>query len=308
LQKIIKKTLKWTLVIFGTLTIIAFVSLLSFDYKEKRWYTEKINNPKPQHSDTITTVCILATVHQANTNYTADSIVTILNQFQPDLILTEEDTLLFQTVHKSYNQTLQIPLFARLERSFGFGRPEEIEAKAVRKYKIGHPYVDIRPFDYEGRNAFYKTNNTFQKENEAGNKLGYLANNHSLTADQSKIWSTYSKINDTLNEANIQTPYSINQKVYYELTERRQHYQYHKVAEIINANDSLKAYREFYKSNSDFWDIRNKKMAEHISNFIRQYSIKRIMVLTGSMHKYYLLKELAPLQDKLKFSLKEYYE
>jgi hypothetical protein len=308
LQKIIKTALKWTLVIFGTLTIIAFVSLLWFDYKEKQWYTEKINNPKPQHSDTITTVCILATVHQANPNYNADSIVAILTLFQPDLILTEEDSVLFETYHKGYNQTLQKPLFARLGRSFGFGRPEEIEERSVRKYKISHPAVDIRPFDYESRNAFYEKNNTFSKEDEVGNKLESLASSHSLTQEQTKIWSNYDNINDTLNKLSNQTPYSINQQDYYDLTERRQKYQYHKIAEIINCNDSLREYRVFYKANADFWDIRNKKMAEHIANFSRQYRKKRIMVLTGSMHKYYLLKELAPLQDKLKFSLKEYYE
>jgi hypothetical protein len=308
LQKIIKTAFKWTFFIFGALTIIAFLSLLRFDCKEKQWYTEKINNPTPQHSDTITTVCILATVHQANTNYNADSIVAILNQFQPDLILTEEDTLLFETFHKGYYQTLQKPLFARLGRSFGFGTPEEIEGRAVRKYKISHPAVDIRPFDYEGRNAFFEKNNIFSKEDEVGNRLDSLVSNHSLTQEQAKIWSTYGNINDTLNKQSSQTPYFINQQAYYDLTERRQVYQYNKVADIVNTNDSLKEYRAFYKTNADFWDSRNKHMAEHIANFIRQYPNKRIMVLTGSMHKYYLLKELTQLQDKLKFKLKEYYE
>jgi hypothetical protein len=304
----LKKIVKWSLFILGILILIAAVSLLRYDYKEKSWYNETVNAPKKQHPQTTTIVCILATVHQANLNYNRDSIVAILNQFQPDLILTEEDTLLFQTVHKSYNQTLQKPLFARLGGSFGFGSPEEIEARAVRKYKISHRSVDIRPFDYEGRNAFYEVSNTFLKETEVSNRLEYLASNHSMTADQAKIWATYSRVNDTLNEASIQTPYSINQQAYYDLSERRQDYQYHKVAEIVNSNDSLKEYREFYKSNADFWDIRNKKMAEHIANFIRQYPNKRILVLTGSMHKYYLMKELTQLQDKLRFRLNEYYD
>ena len=260
------------------------------------------------HPDTATVVCILATVHQPTSKYNADSITHILHQFQPDLILTEEDSLLFESVHKGYNETLQKPLFARLGRSFSFGNPEDIEGRAVRKYKISHPSIDVRPFDYEGRNAFYDRNNTFSKEVEIGNWMERLVNNHSLTPEQTEIWTSYGNINDTLNQLNTQTPFTINQLAYYNLTERRQDYQYNKVAHIVNTNDSVKQYRTFYKSNADFWNLRNKKMAEHIANFIRQNPKKRIVVLTGAMHKYYLLKELAPLQDKLKFRLKEYYE
>jgi hypothetical protein len=308
LAKPLKEILKWTLLISGVLTLAAVTSLLWYDYKEKSWYNETVSIQKKKHLDTTTVVCILATVHQPNHNYNADSIVAILNSFLPDLILTEEDSTLFETYHKGYNQTLRKSLLARLGRSFGFGVPEEIEGRAVRKYKISHPAVDIRPFDYEGRNAYYQKNNSFVKENEVGNRLENLAGNHSLTQEQAKIWNAYRNINDTLNQLSNQTPYSINQQAYYDLTERRQDYQYHKVAEIVNSNDSLKEYGAFYKTNADFWDTRNRKMAEHIINFIRQHTNKRIIVLTGSMHKYYLLKELAPLQNKLKFLLQEYYE
>ena len=282
--------------------------MLWYDFKEKSWYHETATILKQPSADTITAVCILATVHQPTSHYTADSIVAILNRFLPDLILTEEDTLLFEAVHKRYSETLQKPLFARLGRSFGFGRSEEIEGRAVRKYKISHPSVDIRPFDYEGRNTFYEKSNTFSKEDEVSRRLENLARNRSLTQVQAKIWIAYCQLNDTLNQLSSQTPYTINQQTYYDLAERRQEYQYHKVAEIVNTNDSLKQFRNFYRSNADFWDTRNKKMAEHITNFIRLYPNKRIMVTVGSMHKYYLLNELAPLQDKLKFRLNEYYE
>jgi hypothetical protein len=304
----LKKFLKWTLLFLGLLIVTAAISLLWYDYKEKSWFNESVSISKKKYSDTITVVCILATVHNSNPNYYADSIVAILSQFQPDFILTEEDTLLFETVHNSYSQTFKKPFFARLGRSFGFGGSEENETRAVRKYKISHPSVDIRPFDYEGRNEYYEKNNTFSKEVEVGKMLERLAANHSLTDEQERIWTAYGNINDTLNIKSSQTPYFINQQVYYKLTERRQDYQYRKVAEIVNSNDSLKSWRDFYKTNANFWDTRNKKMAEHIANFIRKYPSKRFIVLTGSMHKYYLLKELDSLQAELKFKIQEYYE
>jgi hypothetical protein len=157
LQKPLKKFLRWVLFNLGILTLTAFTSLMWYDYKENKWYHGPVSISRAKQNDTTTVVCILATVHQPNPNYNSDSIVAILNLFQPDLMLTEEDSLIFEVYHKDYKHTLQKPLFARLGRSFGFGSAEEIEGRAVRKYKIGHPTVDIRPFDYEGRNAFYAT-------------------------------------------------------------------------------------------------------------------------------------------------------
>ena len=303
-----KKLLIGILLLFGILIIAAIAGLLRYDIKERNWYNESLNTSEKKHTDTTTIVCILATVHQPTANYNADSIVSILNSFQPDVVLTEEDTSIFESFHKRYEQTLQRPLFARLGRAFGFGQPEEIEGRAVRKYKIGHAAVEIHPFDFEGRNVFYQKNNTFANENEVGNKLEALAKNHSLSPEQEKIWIAYGRINDTLNQLSNQTLYIINQPAYYTLTETRQEYQYHKIAEIVNSSDSLKIYRNFYKANADFWDTRNKEMAAHIVHFIQLHPNKRIMVLTGSMHKYYLLKELKPMQHTFKFQLKEYYE
>lgn len=303
-----KKFLRWVLIILGILILTALISLARYDYKEKTWYHGRISISRAKQNDTTTVVCILGTVHQPNPNYNSDSIVAILNLFQPDLILTEEDTLLFENYHKEYTQTMQKPLFARLGRSFGFGSTEEIEGRAVRKYKISYPAVDIRPFDYEGRNAFYAANNTFLKEDEVGKRLEHLAGRHLLTEEQLKIWNAYCTLNDSLNRISSETPHVINQLAYYSLTERRQDYQYHKVADIVNSHDSLKALRTFYNTNGEFWNTRNKTMAGHIANFVRLYSNKRIMVLTGAMHKYFLRNELKLLQEKLKFRLQEYYE
>jgi hypothetical protein len=304
----LKKFFIATISISGLFILVAIASLLIHDHKVKKWYNESAINHSQQHMDSTTILCILATVHIATANYNADSIVSILENFQPDLILTEEDTLIFETYHNAYNKTLQRPVYARLKASFGFGYPEQIEDKAVRKYKIRHPAVGIRPFDIEDRNLFYRRNSTFSKEKETGEMLAALAADHSMSPQHAQVWKVYNQINDTLDQRNNQTPYSINQPSFYNLTERRQFYQYQKVADIVNGNDRLKPFRDWYKTNADFWDTRNKKMAAHIANFIRLFPNKRIIVLTGSMHKYFLLKELTPLQNQLNFRLKEYYE
>lgn len=303
----IKKILFFLVITIALLLIIAAVSLKLHDKKEDRWFTNANIRTSEHLPDTITTVCILATVHQPTDHYNAGSIFNILTAFQPDLILTEEDTALFENYHQRYEQTLKPSWFARLGRSFGFGHPDEIEGRAVRKYKIIYPAVAIRPFDYEGRNDFYQKHNSFANEAAIGNAFERLSKNGSLGTSQASVYLPYLEMNRQLDSIIQLSPYQINQENFYELSALRQHYQYGRLLNVVNTNDSLKKYREFYKVNADFWDTRNKKMAEHILNFVALNPGKRIMVLTGAMHKYYLLKELFPLQSGLKFRLREYY-
>jgi erythromycin esterase-like protein len=178
----------------------------------------------------------------------------------------------------------------------------------VRKYKLGHAAVDVRPYDYEGRNAYHEKYGLLTKPGEVGDRLEQLAMAGKLTGTESDVWNAYKRTNDTLNTETARIPYFINQEAYYDITARRQHLQYYGLREIIERNDSLERYREFYRVNADFWEIRNKAMADHILNFIKRYPGKRIFVLTGSMHKYYLLNELAPRQQELHFLLREYYD
>jgi erythromycin esterase-like protein len=43
---------------------------------------------------------------------------------------------------------------------------------------------------------------------------------------------------------------------------------------------------------SGFWNLRNQTMAQNIYNTAAKYPNKKIVVLTGFLHRYYLLKEL----------------
>ena len=70
----------------------------------------------------------------------------------------------------------------------------------------------------------------------------------------------------------------------------------------------LRATRNFYHLHAAFWDARNRAMAAHILTFVHQQKVRRIVVLTGYFHKYYLLRELEPHQAQNGFELRQYYE
>ena len=77
----------------------------------------------------------------------------------------------------------------------------------------------------------------------------------------------------------------------------------YKIKEIIDNDDNFKEYRDFYVIYEQYWDLRNKAMAQNICTYIKQNPKKRIVVLNGYFHRYYLLNELKPKQATLNFKL-----
>ncbi|OCA77648.1 hypothetical protein BBH99_11505 [Chryseobacterium contaminans] len=67
------------------------------------------------------------------------------------------------------------------------------------------------------------------------------------------------------------------------------------------------SYREGFKLMSGFWDLRNQTMAQNIYNTTVKHPHKKIVVLTGFLHRYYLIKELNRL-NKGNYVVKEFYD
>jgi hypothetical protein len=306
LQKSISKLITWTIYILFAMIIIVFITVKKYDHKEAKWYSQVNAIQSDSYIDTNTTVCILGTVHTSNKNYNADSIFEIINTFKPDLILTEADTAIYKNVLKEYEK-LKIPFFAKIGRGLGFGKDEENETRAVRKYKYLHPLIDIRPYDYEGRNEFHSKYKILSEPDVVMTEIQNLFDSNALSKNHRNIWTAWLLINDTLNNYYNKTPFVINQKETYRISGKRQQLQYQCLNQIVQEDKRLERFKEFYQINTNFWNTRNKIMTEHIANFIRRYPKKRIIVLTGFMHKYYLLNELLNRQSELNFKIKEYY-
>lgn len=235
-----------------------------------------------------TQIVVVGTVHQATINYNPDSISTILQRVKPDLILLELDSSFFT------------PTF-----QFKF-RPTENETIGVASYR--RDSILVRPFEFEGRNAYQRRFGILRKPTKVFGAIGRLARKGKLNSAHQQIVTRYRLLTDSLNRIGQQRPFTINQATTDQLAAQRQYYQYHKIKEVVDQTASLARFRNFYKINTAFWDTRNKAMAEHIIRYGDLYVGKRIVVLTGYFHRYYLLQELERKQANSKFVLKEYYQ
>jgi len=67
----------------------------------------------------------------------------------------------------------------------------------------------------------------------------------------------------------------------------------------------LREFRAFYQVNEQYWDIRNQAMARNIARYAALYPGRRLVVLSGFNHRYYLRRELLKRAAKLHFRLRE---
>lgn len=237
-----------------------------------------------------TELVIIGTVHRPTRLFNADSVVRLLERVRPDLILLELDSSFFTPAFELKHPT------------------RENEDLGVGRYRRLHPQVPLRPFDVENRNELYRRHRLLTLPGEVLAQLDGLYQSRQLTPAQGRILDRYYALTDSLNRYNQQRPVVINQPRVYALSARRQHYQYQQLGAVVEQRPELAAYRAFCRFYAGFWDQRNRTMARHIRHFARLGRGRRIVVLVGHAHKYYLLRELAPHATAEHFRLREYYQ
>lgn len=246
------------------------------------------------------TIIVIGNVHKPMPQYNADTLYAILENIKPDIILHELDSSFFTA-------------------DFNFKEPSgENEQNASEKYKKIHPATLIRPFEFEGRNQYRRERGIKQAENPTMDLLDSLYINKLLTPKQTAIVSEYKRLTEQLNAFGYLAARSFNNTATDSISKLRQYYQHYEIRKVINeryefkqrfvtsANNEKVSYAEGYNRFCDFWDLRNKTMAKNIIMMAKKYPGKKIVVLTGYFHRYYLLSELSKA-NKNTFTVLEFY-
>jgi len=247
-------------------------------------------------------VIVIGNVHKPMPSYNADSLFKITERIKPDIILHEIDSSYFTT-------------------DFKFKEPsKENEQNASEKYMAKHPAVMLRPFEFEGRNEYRRAKGIKQSENPTMDLLDSLYSAGSLTKKQAVVVAEYKRLTEQLNSFGYKSAKEFNNKHTDSISKLRQYYQHYKIRQVINERKEFAnrfvttttnervSYTEGYNRFCDFWDLRNQTMAKNIVTVVRNNPGKKIIVLTGYFHRYYLLEQLNKAKAKENFTLKEFYE
>ncbi|NER13633.1 hypothetical protein GWK08_09305 [Leptobacterium flavescens] len=248
-----------------------------------------------------TELILLGTIHSPTQNFNSDTLYNILVRIKPDVILYEVDSSFF-------------------DDNFRFNRPlKSNEFLAVSGYRSNYP-VEVRPYDFTGRNEYRITVGSRPTDSKALKLLDSLYRQKLLKEEHERIYSDYQKLNESLNSLVYMPVREFNTSSTDSLAALRQSFQYEQLKNIISEtpefseafaekpNGELISYAEGYRLASDFWHLRNRTMASNISKMIREFKGKRLVVLNGFFHRYYLRSELSPKQETDDFIIREFYE
>lgn len=249
-----------------------------------------------------TELIVIGNIHQPVPNYNSDTLLSILEQIRPDLILHEVDSSFFT-------------------KDFKFNNPSDgNEQQASEKYVARYPLTKIRPFEFEGRNKYRIEQGMRPTDGLTLELLDNLYRHSLLTAEHQQIVSAYHQLTDSLKEIATHAPRHFNNTRTDSIAQQRQRYQYQEISKIVAERDEFAdahhtkpngqkiSYRDGYLLWADFWDLRNKTMAKNIMKHVHRNPNRRIVVLTGFLHRYYLLNELKKFPRGENVLIKEFYD
>lgn len=257
-------------------------------------FNAQINNKKQK-----TELTIIGTVHFPTKNINKDTIYSILENLKPDIILMESDMTNFNSDFTFKNTY------------------DENEWNAIVKYRTNFKNTLFRPIEFEGRND-YRKQNGIQNSDVVLNEINVLDSLNILSEKHKKIWYRFVELSNSLNELDNNSLKEINSISTENLVRERQFYQYQKLKEIVDENDEFAklkietatkdsiSFRELYKRYCYFEELRNRTIIDNVLKWKNKYPNKKIVVLIGFYHKYFLVNELKWKQKENNFEMKEY--
>ncbi|WP_284461829.1 hypothetical protein, partial [Chryseobacterium sp.] len=175
------------------------------------------------------------------------------------------------------------------------------------------------PFDFEGRNQYRKDKGMVPTDNLSVKLIDSLYKAKQLSSSEIKRYEDFLTTTKELMKIAELSPENFNNTTTDKISERRQNAQYSGLIQITDErpefanryitkpNGEKISYRDGFKLMSGFWDLRNQTMAKNIYTIAEKYPHKKIVVLTGFLHRYYVLKELNRL-NKGSYVIKEFYD
>lgn len=251
-------------------------------------------------------IYLIGVVHTENKYRNADSLHHILTQIKPDLILSETDTL--AGYFKPDFTMVQPPKWYTTARKLNLSRKMPPEMEVLYTYKKTDSSVAILPFDI----TIIDRKKSVQKDNENEIKwIDALNKANKLGKIPPALKSMHENIEQYTNFYVELLPKSyrdINRKAVSdsirELMIRENEY----FPKVIDAVPELKAYKNWYTEHSAYWELRNKTMRDNILKMMEMKKAKKVVVLTGLLHKYYLTDLLTAVKDQFNIELVEYYQ
>ena len=243
-----------------------------------------------QFSQAQTYLTIIGTQHYPTENINSQSIYEQLNKIKPDVVLMEQDS---STMSDDGEFLIN---------------SNELEPTSVKRLEKDYNVI-VKPFDYKNRNKFYADNQIFTKENSFFHSMDSVYSNKLMDSLSYCVYRNMIEVNTILNTMGSNADLKeLNSVTYQQVSKLRQDLNYNGFLGICYRVKYMQQWAKFWKQDGDFWTFRNNTMVDNILKYCDQYKGKKIVVLTGAMHKYFLFDAIEKKQKANHIILKEFWE
>ncbi len=232
---------------------------------------------------------IIGTVHESTEAFNSDTLLNILNEIKPDVILIESDSSYFTSGFK---------LSEDIRDAF-------LETKAVTEYLKINP-AELRPYDISGRDKFLDDPKRISQESDFFSEIASLNEKRSFNIQAAEIYMKISAMINSANEMSFEKASYINSPEGSNKIDTINYYTYEGLSSLISKTPELKNYGKYWNAECGFWEKRNKVMTENILKYLKYFKGKRIVVLCGFAHKNILKNGIIESQNE-KIVLKNFW-
>jgi hypothetical protein len=242
-------------------------------------------------ADKKTEIVIIGTVHAETPSFRVQDLVGILKRVKPDVILFE---LPADMMTPSYEFKVMLK--------------DSLEQDAVLQY-VKETGAKIRPYDIDGRNAFYERINYFAQQSRCSQEVMTAFSTKKMNSEAAKIFRQVLTAYDKNIRIGQSDAAEINSYTS-DMTTNERHWLMHQgYAEIVRLTPELKGCEGFFDLDRAYWIRRNNQMTANIRKYSLEFQGQRLVVLCGHEHRYYLRSHLYDWQDDPpNYTVKEFWQ
>lgn len=251
-----------------------------------------------------TKIFIIGVVHDENECRNADSLFNILQDIRPDLILSESDSL--DGYFKPDYTLVKPPKWYKMARKLNVVKKMPPEMEVLYTYRNYDSTIKILPFDMtlnRKKSALFDKKeeewdaivNKAHKEKKIAAGLLPLFKLHinNMNYLTSQFEKSYREINKNVVSDSIR---------YLMVVERELNFK------LIEDLPELVRFKDWQSKKVEDWLNRNSIMTKNILRFSELTKARKVVVLTGLLHKYILKDLLSSSNTDGKYELVEYFE
>lgn len=265
-------------------------------------YGQNLNLPDSQK----TKIYIIGVVHSENKFRNTDSLLNVLKDIKPDLILSETDTL--SGYFKSDYTLVEPPKWYKMARKIRAGRKMPPEMDLLYRYKEIDSSSLIFPFDMPIQNR--KKYVAVQNEDELKwvSALNHASSNGLIPDTILPSHKDFISFNNWFFEIGHSSYFIMNRNVTTDSIRAMMKFEYEYFPVLLDKVQILSGYKQWYNQNRNDWFGRNDIMTKNILKYIERFKPKAVVVFTGLLHKYILTDLLNSYNKEQKYELVEYFE